>query len=130
PKEAFAATFDRFNEMAAKGKDEDFHRGENAYDNYYGDPNVKPNPNLRPLKEDKLYAVKMVLADLGTCGGLVVDEYARVMTKDDKVIDGLYAIGNNAANLFGRVYPGAGGTIAQGLVGGYIAANHIADTQN
>lgn len=130
PKEAFAATFDRFNEMAAKGKDEDFHRGENAYDNYYGDPNVKPNPNLRPLKEDKLYAVKMVLADLGTCGGLVVDKYARVMTKDDKVIDGLYAIGNNAANLFGRVYPGAGGTIAQGLVGGYIAANHIADTQN
>ena len=29
--------------------DSDFHRGESAYDRYYGDPTITPNPNLRPL---------------------------------------------------------------------------------
>lgn len=43
--------------------------------------------------------------------------------EDDTVIDGLYAIGNTAANAFGKIYPGgAGATIAQGLVYGYVAA--------
>lgn len=127
PKETFTATFSRFNKMAENGKDEDFQRGESAYDRYYGDPTVKPNPNLRPLQENKLYAVKMVLADLGTCGGVVADEYGRVIDKEENIISGLYAIGNNSANIFGRVYPGAGGTIAQGIVFGYIVPNYIAD---
>ena len=68
------------------------------------------------------YAVKMVLSDLGTCGGLRADDHARVMREDGTVINGLYAIGNTAANAFGNTYPGAGATIAQGLVFGYIAA--------
>ena len=29
------------------GVDEDFHRGESAYDKYYSDPTVKPNPSLQ-----------------------------------------------------------------------------------
>lgn len=125
PEKDFKEAFARFNTMAAKGKDDDFHRGENAYDNYYGDPTVKPNPNLLPLK-GKLYAVKVVLSDLGTCGGLVADEHGSVLRADKSVIDGLYAIGNTAANIFGKVYPGAGGTICQGLVYGYIVAQHAA----
>ncbi|HLR26844.1 MAG TPA: 3-ketosteroid-delta-1-dehydrogenase [Fodinibius sp.] len=128
PEEDFTSTFERFNQMAAKGKDDDFHRGDSAYDRYYGDPTVKPNPNLRPLK-GKMYAAKVVLSDLGTCGGVVADEYSRVLQKDESPIEGLYAIGNTSANIFGRVYPGAGATIGQGLVMGYIAANHIANTQ-
>jgi 3-oxosteroid 1-dehydrogenase len=64
----------------------------------------------------------MVLSDLGTCGGLRADEYARVLREDGTPINGLYAIGNTAANAFGKTYPGAGATIAQGLVFGYIAA--------
>jgi predicted oxidoreductase len=64
----------------------------------------------------------MVLSDLGTCGGLMADDNARVLREDGTVIDGLYAIGNTAANAFGHTYPGAGATIAQGLVYGYIAA--------
>ncbi|HLR31961.1 MAG TPA: 3-ketosteroid-delta-1-dehydrogenase [Fodinibius sp.] len=127
-KENFDSTYDRFNRMAATGKDEDFHRGESAYDRYYGDPTVEPNPNLRPLN-GKLYAVKVVLSDLGTCGGLVADEFGRVLQEDETPIEGLYAIGNTSANIFGRVYPGAGATIGQGLVSGYIAANHIASTK-
>lgn len=116
------ATVERFNENAAAGVDPDFLRGASAYDRYYGDPTVTPNPNLRPLNRGPFYAVKMVLSDLGTCGGLRVDDHARVLREDGRAIDGLYAIGNTAANAFGTTYPGAGATIAQGLVYGYIAA--------
>lgn len=122
----FVATMTRFNQNAAAGEDPDFGRGNSAYDRYYGDPTIKPNPNLRPLVNGPFYAVRMVLSDLGTCGGLKTDERARVLREDGGAIAGLYAIGNTAANAFGTTYPGAGATIAQGLVYGYIAARDAA----
>ncbi len=122
PAAEFAQTLSRFNENAFAGEDPDFGRGRSAYDRYYGDPTITPNPNLRPLVKGPFYAVKMVLSDLGTCGGLKVDARARVLREDGSAIGGLYAIGNAAANAFGTTYPGAGATIAQGLVYGYIAA--------
>lgn len=121
----FAQSMARFNQLSRLGVDHDFGRGANAYDRYYGDPNVEPNPNLRPL-DGKLYAAKVVVSDLGTCGGLVADEKARVLDGNGEVIEGLYAIGNTAANAFGDAYPGAGATIGQGLVFGHIAANDVA----
>jgi len=51
---------------------------------------------------------------------------AGALREDGSVIEGLYAIGNTAANTFGASYPGAGATIGQGLVFGYIAARHAA----
>ena len=118
PESQFLTTVARFNEMSRAGGDSDYHRGRSAYDRYYGDPTVTPNPNLRALDKGPFYAVKMVLSDLGTC--------ARVLREDGGVIEGLYAIGNTAANVFGTTYPGAGATIAQGLVYGYIAARDAA----
>jgi 3-oxosteroid 1-dehydrogenase len=128
PGSRFSATVTRFNEMSRAGIDADFHRGSSAYDRYYGDPTITPNPNLRALERGPFYAVKMVLSDLGTCGGLRADDCARVLREDGSVIDGLYAIGNTAANAFGTTYPGAGATIAQGLVYGYIAARDAASS--
>lgn len=122
----FVATLDRFNEAAAAGVDTDYGRGASAYDRYYGDPTITPNPNLRPMGSGPYYAVKIVLSDLGTCGGLHADARGRVLREDGSVIDGLYAVGNTAANVFGASYPGAGATIGQGLVFGYIAAHHAA----
>lgn len=116
----------RFNELAAQGKDDDFNRGRSAYDRYYGDPTNTPNPNLRPLTEGPFYAVKVVPGDLGTCGGVLADQYARVQREDGSAIEGLYAIGNSAGNVFGHFYPGAGATIGQGLTFGWIAAMHAA----
>jgi 3-oxosteroid 1-dehydrogenase len=126
PGSGFSATMTRFNEMSRAGYDADFLRGSSAYDRYYGDPTITPNPNLRALDRRPFYAVKMVLSDLGTCGGLRADDHARVLREDGSVIEGVYAIGNTAANAFGTTYPGAGATIAQGLVYGYIAARHAA----
>ncbi len=126
PQSQFTTTVTRFNEMARAGYDADFHRGSSAYDRYYGDPTVTPNPNLRALDSGPFYAVKMVLSDLGTCGGLRADDRARVLREDGSIVEGLYAIGNTAANAFGNTYPGAGATIAQGLVYGYIAARDAA----
>ena len=128
PVSEFFETMTRFNQNAAAGEDPDFGRGRSAYDRYYGDPTIKPNPNLRPLVNGPFYAVKMVLSDLGTCGGLKTDERARVLCEDGGAIAGLYATGNTAANAFGTTYPGAGATIAQGLVYGYIAAREAANT--
>ena len=82
PRERFLDTITRFNEGAYAGEDPDFHRGQSAYDRYYGDPTVTPNPNLRPLTRGPFYAVKMVLSDLGTCGGLRADDRARVLRED------------------------------------------------
>jgi succinate dehydrogenase/fumarate reductase flavoprotein subunit len=126
PVSEFFETMTRFNQNAAAGCDPDFGRGRSAYDRYYGDPTIRPNPNLRPLVKGAFYAVKMVLSDLGTCGGLKADGRGRVLREDGGAIAGLYAIGNTAANAFGTTYPGAGATIAQGLVYGYIAARDAA----
>ena len=68
------ATVERFNGFARDGVDEDFHRGESAYDHYYGDPRNKPNPSLGPLDQAPYYAVKIVPGDLGTKGGLRTDD--------------------------------------------------------
>ncbi len=124
--DALGATIERFNLLAGAGNDEDFQRGSSAYDRYYGDPTIAPNPNLRPLS-GTVYAVKMVLSDLGTCGGVMTDRRGRVLRTDGQPIPGLYAQGNAAANIFGHSYPGAGATISQGLVYGYIIAKDAAE---
>ena len=125
PPLALEGTMRRYNQLCKLGVDHDFGRGDNAYDRYYGDPTVHPNPNLRPL-EGNLFAVKMVLSDLGTCGGLSANEKGRVLQSDGSEIPGLYSLGNNAANVFGKSYPGAGATIGQGLVYGLIIAEDAA----
>ena len=121
-----ATAVERFNLMAAQGHDDDFGRGNSMYDRYYGDPAVTPNPNLAPLLKPPFYAVKVIPGDLGTCGGIRADEFARATRPDGSVIDGLYATGNCAGNAVGSYYPGPGATIGQGLTFAYIAAAHAA----
>lgn len=121
-------TAERFNALARTGHDDDFNRGDSAYDNYYGDPTL-PNPNLHPLGEPPYYAFQIILGDLGTSGGLRTDEHARVLRSDDSVVAGLYAVGNNSAAVMGRSYAGAGATIGPAMTFGYVAAKHCAAQQ-
>lgn len=127
PGSRLRATAERFNALAAKGHDDDFNRGDSAYDNYYGDPTL-PNPNLHPLGAPPYLAFQIILGDLGTSGGLCTDEHARVLRGDDSVIGGLYAVGNASAAVMGRSYAGAGATIGPAMTFGYVAARHIADS--
>lgn len=127
PPEELRATVDRFNGFARSGIDEDFHRGESAYDQYYSDPTVKPNPSLHTIDQGPFYAVKIVPGDLGTKGGLVTDERSRVLRADGSAIPGLYAAGNCSAAVMGHTYAGPGATIGPALTFGYLAAETIAD---
>lgn len=120
------ATVDRFNQFCRVGKDEDFARGDNVYNRYYGDPTVKPNPCLGTIEEGPFYAAPLVTGDAGTCGGALINEHAQVMRPDGSVIAGLYAAGNSTASLSGPYYAGAGLSIGASSVFGYIAARHMA----
>src|SRR5580700_5877109 len=123
--EGLVKTVARFNEFAAAGRDEDFGRGDSAYDRYYGDPRLA-NPNLAPLARPPFYAVKIVPGDLGTKGGLRTDELARVLRPDGTVIEGLFAAGNASEAVMGHSYAGAGATIGPAMTFGYIAARTMA----
>jgi 3-oxosteroid 1-dehydrogenase len=125
PAAELRATAARFNELARKGHDDDFDRGDSVYDNYYGDPTL-PNPNLYPLGDPPYYAFRIVLGDLGTSGGLLTDEYARVLRPDGSLVPGLYAVGNTSAPVMGRSYAGAGATIGPAMTFGFVAAKHLA----
>jgi 3-oxosteroid 1-dehydrogenase len=116
------ATVSRFNGMVAKGKDEDFGRGDSAYDRLYGDPRVSPNPSLGAVAKAPFYAIPLHLGDIGTNGGLVTDGRGRVLREDGGTIQGLYAVGNLAASVMGYSYPGAGATLGPAMTFGFLAA--------
>lgn len=120
------ATVDRFNGFAKAGVDGDFGRGNSAYDRYYGDPKVSPNPNLGPLEKGPFEAWRIVIGDLGTKGGVVTDDHGRALREDGSVIEGLYSAGNNSASVMGRTYPGPGSTIGPATVFGLLAGRHMA----
>jgi 3-oxosteroid 1-dehydrogenase len=126
PADALARTVQRFNDFAAKGLDPDFGRGQSAYNDCLGDPGYRPNAAIGPVERAPFYATKVYPADVGTCGGVITNEHAQVLDEHDRVIDGLYATGNTTATVMGRTYPGAGASIANSMVFGYVAARHAA----
>lgn len=120
------ATVARFNGFARAGVDGDHGRGNSAYDRYYGDPLVRPNPNLGTLEKGPFTAYRVVIGDLGTKGGVVTDADGRALREDGTVIDGLFAAGNTSASVMGRTYPGPGSTIGPAMVFGLRAARRMA----
>lgn len=126
PPAALEATVARFNTFARAGRDEDFGRGNTAYDRHWADPAHKPNASLGTIENGPFWAALIRPGDLGTNGGLKTDQHARVLDTADKPITGLYAAGNSASSPFGRAYPGAGATIAAAATFGHLAAAHAA----
>ena len=122
-------TVERFNGFVAQNRDEDFHRGERAYDRWLGDPLHKPSPTLGAIEKPPFYAMPMLPGDVGTYGGVVTDAQARVLREDGSVIPGLYATGISTASVMGRSYPGAGSSIGPAFVWGYVAAKHAASAE-
>lgn len=120
------ASVERFNRFVANNRDEDFHRGERAYDRWLGDESNQPSATLGSIVRAPFYAVPIIPGDVGTYGGVVTDENARVLREDGTVIPGLYATGVSTASVMGRRYPGAGSSVGPSFLWGFVAAEHAA----
>ena len=117
-------TQQKVNEFSKTGNDLDFQRGDTAYDRYYGDPSVEPNPCLAPLEKGPFYCMVLYPGEMGTAGGLVIDSNARVLDTSKNPISGLYACGNCTTALLPK-YPGPGSTLGPAMTFGYLAAKDI-----
>lgn len=84
------ATVERYNELAAKGVDEDF---------------GKPAKDLLPLSKPPYFGAFFGGHVLCTLDGLRIDEHMRVLSTDRKPIEGLYAVGNCSGSVYAATYP-------------------------
>ena len=90
PPDSFAATLARYNEMASRGRDEDF---------------GKRKELLIPIDKPPYYGMKFGPALLAVVGGLRVDTKMRVLDEDGAPVNGLFAVGNAAGGRYGVDYP-------------------------
>ena len=105
---ALEATVARYNELCAKGVDEDF---------------GKPAQYMIPVEGDEYYAFRMTPGTSVTFGGLEIDVNARVLDTNNQPIPGLYAAGEVAfTGLFDAEYPCCGMAIGSAVYYGRIAA--------
>ena len=122
--DALSATVARHNRFAETGKDEEFVKGEDAYQRNLGDPAHGPNPCLGPIATPPFYALELYPGDIGASAGLASDASARVLDADGTPIDGLYACGNDMESIMAGRYPGPGITLGPAMTFGFIAARH------
>ncbi len=124
--QALEATVGEFNQYAREGRDPLFGKGESPFARYYGDPAHRPNPCIGPLGKPPYYAVRLTAGHMGTLVGLKTDIAGRALGHDDRPIPGLYAVGNDMANVFGGACPGGGITLGPGMTFAHLAAQHMA----
>lgn len=106
------STVTRYNELCAKGSDEDF---------------GKPADKMIPLEGDKFYAIKLNPAVTVTYSGIVTDLDSHVLDEKNQPIKGLYAAGETALpGLFGTEYPGCGVAISSSAYYGRVAGENAA----
>ena len=117
------ATVARWNGFVDAGQDDDFARGDSAYDRWSGDGDYRftKESTLGRLDEGPFYAVPIQSGTLGTSGGPRTDTSGRVLDTHLQPITGLYAAGNVAAAPTAMAYGGAGGTLGPILVFGRLA---------
>lgn len=117
PAESLKATVARWNDLAAKGVDEDFGRGDEPYDLAF----TGGGSALVPIEQGPFHAAQFGLSDLGTKGGLRTDTVGRVLDTAGEPIPGLYAAGNTMAAPSGTVYPGGGNPIGTSALFAHLA---------
>lgn len=120
--ENLVSTVKRFNEFVAAGTDEDFGRGDEAYDRAFSGGQSP----MAPIETGPYHAAAFGLSDLGTKGGLVTDAHARVLDTNGNSINGLYAAGNTMAAVSGTAYPGGGNPIGASMLFSHLAALDMA----
>ncbi|MEG0374259.1 MAG: FAD-dependent oxidoreductase [Raoultibacter sp.] len=111
----FAASVNRYNELCAKGEDDDFGK----------------NPLfMRGLDTPPYYGICRGDAGLSAIlGGLIVDVDNRVLDENDEAIPGLFAVGNCGGGFYGGVdYPMdiLGLSLGRAITTGYEAGRYVA----
>lgn len=90
PVDEFVASIERWNTMAAAGKDEDF---------------GFPGDMMMTIDTPPYYATKEFADGLCTAGGLLVDTECRVLDKNRTPIEGLFAAGVVSGGMSYNTYP-------------------------
>ncbi len=107
-----SATVQRYNDLCAKGVDEDF---------------GKEAEFLKSVDTQQIYAIPFKNNSSGTFGGPVTDLDGRVLDAEDQVITGLYAAGEVAnGDLLWQEYPGSGTSLSIDFTFGRIAGQTAA----
>lgn len=120
-----SATIERFNGFARKGKDLDFGRGDDSFDQAHGDPEVKPNPSMAPIELGPFYAVTMYPGHGVTMYGLDTNRDSRVLNASGSTVPGLYAVGADSKHFLRGRYPSGGLMLGPSMVFGYRAGLHL-----
>ncbi|HEV2219283.1 MAG TPA: FAD-dependent oxidoreductase [Casimicrobiaceae bacterium] len=123
---ALTDTVKAFNEHARHGEDPEFGRGSTPYNRKQGDPLHGPNPCVAPIEKGPFYAVKVLPGSFGTFAGLKTNGHAQVLGRDDRPVEGLYAVGADMASVMGGFYPSGGINLGPAMTFGYIVGRHAA----
>lgn len=124
--DVFLQTIDRYNELAAKGYDEDF---------------GKESKFMKSIDAAPFYAIRRRLPITAIVSGLITDGDQHVLNAEGEPIKGLYAAGNTAGGFFGAIdYPLRvmesdpigrstieGVSVGRAMTGGYVAAENAAN---
>ena len=122
-----AATVERFNSLAAKGVDEDFHRGEAPvqllFNGLVREEPGRTNPTMWPISPTGPYYAALVTGGtLDTKGGPRTDPDGRVLDDAGDPVPGLYGVGNCVASASGQAYWAGGATLGPIIAFAYRAA--------
>lgn len=114
-KASFLASTQQYNGAIASGKDELF---------------FADTERLLSLEKGPYYAVKFSTRNLGTLGGVRVNENLQAVDKLGAIVPNLYAAGSDAGGMYGKSYVDfEGGTLGfaytSGRIAGLAAANEI-----
>lgn len=90
PAETFAATVARYNELAATGVDEDFHK--DAY-------------RFQPITTAPYYGIRLTGWLLSTLDGIRIDTQMRPMDSMNVPFEGLHVVGDSSGSYFAHTYP-------------------------
>lgn len=114
PVDTFMATVERYNKLVDEGEDKDFY---------------KDQVFMTPIKEGPFYATRVGAGLLAVVGGLHIDDNNQVMTAEDEVIPGLFAVGNVSGDMYAQDYPinFMGNSHGRCLVGGYCVGTYLAN---
>ena len=84
---------------------------------------------MTPIKEGPFYATRVGAGLLAVVGGLHIDDNNQVMTAEDEVIPGLFAVGNVSGDMYAQDYPinFMGNSHGRCLVGGYCVGTYLAN---